>query len=313
MTDPFTVRVAGGGTRSFDRGAIVVQVQQRGVSPDTVHSVVQRVAELDHVDIVAVSGGMTPSGPDLGSRGSEILPKPDIALITGTGGASRYSGTSAYDAGEVWHLLAERMNMPVSLVDVTTVDDVDMDRYSAVILAGGDMSDLPADVMKPWVENGGTLITLQDAAEWAVENDLVDLERRELDVDSLVSGTSYANLSNAYGAQGIGGTIFGVNLDNTHPVAYGYSSEEAIFRVGTGFYEPSDTPGASVGTYTTPARLSGYISDDQAAVAAGAASIEAHNVGEGNVVMFMDNPNFRAFWYGTNGLMLNAILFAEIY
>jgi len=27
----------------------------------------------------------------------------------------------------------------------------------------------------------------------------------------------------------------------------------------------------------------------------------------------MDNPNFRAFWYGTNGLMLNAIFFSEIY
>ncbi|NBC87630.1 MAG: peptidase M14 [Bacteroidetes bacterium] len=313
MTDPFTARIPGGGTRSFDRGAIVIQVQQRGVAADSVHAVVRRIAAEDHVDVVAVAGGMTPSGPDLGSRGSEILPKPEIALITGTGGASRYSGTNPYDAGEVWHLLNERMHMPVSLVDVTTVDDVDMDEYTTVILAGGDFEDLPAETISTWVRDGGTLITLQDAASWPVDAELVTMEEREVDVDSLVRGTSYADLQNAYGAQGIGGSIFEVELDSTHPVAYGYSSSEAIFRVGTGFYEPSKEPGVSVGTYATPARISGYISEEQAEAADGAASIEAHNVGRGNVVMFMDNPNFRAFWYGSNGLFLNAIVFSEFF
>jgi len=26
----------------------------------------------------------------------------------------------------------------------------------------------------------------------------------------------------------------------------------------------------------------------------------------------MDNPNFRAFWYGTNGLFLNAVHLGQI-
>ncbi|WP_245846046.1 M14 family metallopeptidase [Longibacter salinarum] len=312
MTDPFSVQVAGGGTRSFDRGAIVIQVQQRGVSPDSVHRAVADIAETDHVDIVAVAGGMTPSGPDLGSRGSEILPKPKVALITGTGGSSRYSGASAYDAGEVWHLLSERMHVPVSMIDVGSVENVDMDEYTTVVLAGGDYSGLPKEAMSTWVQDGGTLITLQDAAEWPIEAELVTMEKREVDVDSLVRGTSYADLQNAYGAQGIGGSIFEVELDSTHPVAYGYSDTEAVFRVGTGFYEPSKKPGVNVGTYATPARISGYISEEQAEAANGAASIEAHDVVRGNVVMFMDNPNFRAFWYGTNGLFLNAIFFSEL-
>mgnify|MGYP006423373311 CR=1 FL=1 len=313
MTDPFTATVAGGGTRSFERGAIVVQVQQRGVTPDSVHNVVRRAAEMDHVEMVAVSSGLTPDGPDLGSRGSEILPKPDIALITGTGGGSRYSGASAYDAGEVWHLLSERMKVPVSMIDVTSVDNVDMDRYSTMILAGGDFSSLPKEEVSSWVRNGGTLITLESAAGWPINAELVEMEEREIDVDSLVRGTDYADLPNAYGAQGIGGSIFEVELDTTHPIAYGYSNTEAVFRVGTGFYEPTKEPGISVGRYATPARISGYISEEQAEVAGGAASIEAHRVGSGHVVMLMDNPNFRAFWYGTNGLMLNAIFFSEIY
>jgi hypothetical protein len=312
MTDPLTARV-NGGTQSFDRGAIVVQVQQRGVSPDTIHSVVQRIASRDYVNVYAVDQGMTPQGPDLGSRNSSILEPPEVAIVTGTGGGSRYGGTSAYNAGEVWHLLSERMDVPVSLVDMSSIQYADLDRYNTMVLAGGSFSDLPEEKVADWVRSGGTLIGVEDAVEWPIEHGLVDLEERALDVDSLVQDQSYANLPDAYGAQGIGGSIFETKLDPTHPVAYGYDETVPVFRVGTGFYDPSDEPGASVGTYDAESpRLSGYLSDDQREQAQGAASIEAHEVGGGEVILFMDNPNFRAFWYGTNGLFLNAVYLGQI-
>jgi hypothetical protein len=311
MTDPFTARV-NGSRQSFGRGAIVIRVQQRGVSPDSVHTVVRRIAEQDYVNVYAVDQGLTPSGPDLGSTGSEILEPPKAAILTGTGGGSRYGGASSYNAGEVWHLLSERMNVPVSLLNISDVSYADLDRYNTMILAGGDYDDLPTDKVTEWVESGGTLIGIEDGVEWPIEQELVDLEERSVDVDSLVRGKDYADLPEAYGAQGIGGSIFEATVDNTHPVAYGYDETVPVFRVGTGFYDPSDEPGASVATYDETPRLSGYLSDDQEEVAAGAASIEAHEVGGGQVVLFMDNPNFRAFWYGTNGLFLNAVHFGQV-
>jgi hypothetical protein len=36
------------------------------------------------------------------------------------------------------------------------------------------------------------------------------------------------------------------------------------------------------------------------------------NLGKGKVTVFTDNTNFRAFWYGTNKLMMNAIFFANL-
>ena len=313
MTEPFTARV-GDQTQSFDRGGIVIQVQQRGVHPDTVHAVVERIAAQDHVTVYATERGLTPSGPDLGSRGSEILEEPEIALLTGTGGTSRYGGSSAYNAGEVWHLLNERMHVPVSLLDISDVGRADLDAYNTMILAGGSYNGLPTDAVQEWVQNGGTLIAIEDAVEWPIEQDMVDLEEKEVNVDSLLQGTRYADLPNAYGAQGIGGSIFEAHVDPTHPIAYGYDESVPVFRVGTGFYEPSTQPGVSVATYDEESpRLSGYLSEEQMEVAQGAASIEAHRVGGGNVVLFMDNPNFRAFWYGTNGLFLNAILFRDLY
>jgi len=34
-------------------------------------------------------------------------------------------------------------------------------------------------------------------------------------------------------------------------------------------------------------------------------------LGKGKVIVFTDNTNFRAFWYGTNKLLMNAIFFGK--
>ena len=32
----------------------------------------------------------------------------------------------------------------------------------------------------------------------------------------------------------------------------------------------------------------------------------------GRIISLVDNPNFRAFWYGTNKLFLNSIFFGQL-
>lgn len=313
MTDPFTVQM-GGTSHAFDRGAIVIPVTQHDVPSDTVQAVVQRVVDQDHVRVYAANTGLTPSGPDLGSRGSEVLPQPTIALITGTGSGSRYGGTSAYNTGEVWHLLSERFGIPVTLLDLSDVSYADLGWYNTMVLAGGSFDDLPADKIESWVRDGGRLIALEDATEWPIETEMVPLEAKEANLDSLFQDTPYDQLSDAYGAQQIGGSIFQAELDVTHPLAYGYDESVPVFRVGNDFYAPSTRPGATIATYSeTQPRLSGYVSEEMENMARGSVSIEAHDVGSGSVILMMDNPNFRAFWWGTNGLFLNAVFFGSVF
>jgi hypothetical protein len=269
--------------------------------------------------IYAAATGMTPEGPDLGSRGSAVLTKPEVALLTGTKGSSRYSGVTGYDVGEAWHLMAERFQIPVTLLDMSLIDGADLSRYTTLVMAGGRYGDLPEDKIAAWVRDGGTLVTLENAAAWPVACGLVEMEEKERpDLDSLFQDLDYSQLSAAYGAQGIGGSIFEAELDATHPLAFGYAEpgattvEVPVFRTGTTFYAPSESPATSIGTYDAEApRLSGYVSEEMEEVAKGAAAVETHRVGRGRVVMLMDNPNFRAFWYGTNGLFLNAVFFGD--
>lgn len=299
MSDPFSAPTPQGAV-AFARGAVVIPVVQADVDAETVHRVVAEAAREDHVVFYAVTGGLTPEGPDLGSRGQTVLEKPRIALLTGP-------GTDSNNAGEAWHLLSERFRLPVSLLDVSDVGGADLRRYNVIVMAGGSYGGLPADALKGWVRGGGRVVGIEGGASWLVRNGLAELEAKDVDLDSLFTDVPYAALPDAFGAQQIGGAILEARLDPTHPLAYGYGARLPIFRSGTTFFKPPKAPGTAVGVYTGQPLLSGYLSSVRRRQAEGAAALVAQRYGRGRVILMADNPNFRAFWYGTNGLFLNAL------
>ncbi|HZW60089.1 MAG TPA: hypothetical protein VFE85_07335 [Woeseiaceae bacterium] len=72
-------------------------------------------------------------------------------------------------------------------------------------------------------------------------------------------------------------------------------------------------PYASVITYATPPLLSGYASAGNRQALEGSAALIAERKGEGSVILFADDPNFRATWYGTNKLFMNALFFSTAF
>ncbi|MBL4642143.1 MAG: hypothetical protein JKY44_00990, partial [Flavobacteriaceae bacterium] len=57
--------------------------------------------------------------------------------------------------------------------------------------------------------------------------------------------------------------------------------------------------------------LAGYISEENLALLKNTVPFQIQRNGRGKVVVFTDNTNFRAFWYGTNKLLMNAIFFSS--
>jgi len=58
--------------------------------------------------------------------------------------------------------------------------------------------------------------------------------------------------------------------------------------------------------------MAGYVPKKMKPFVAGSASVAVTGVGQGRIVCFLDNPCFRAFWYGTDKLMANAVFFGNI-
>ncbi len=289
-------------------GTLLVPVNQQdlgGVPADVIHEAMQTAVQQDHLRIFAVNTGLTEQGPDLGTRRSaQLLQRPEIALVTG-------EGTTSYNAGEVWHLLSERFEIPVSLVDADNLRASNLSRYNTLVLAGGSYGKLSAEAVQEWVRGGGRLIAVGSGADWAISENLLDLKSRTFNLDKVVGDRPFAELADARGAHQIGGVIFEVELDTTHPLAFGYGKRATVFRNHSRFYDVPSKAGLTVGKYAENPLVSGYISAERLEQAPGAAAVVASRVGSGKVVLIMDNPNFRAFWYGTNGLFLNSIFLSD--
>lgn len=306
---PFEM-VAGGQQRVFDYGTIMVPVGPQASDSDEIYALLQKAAQNDALTIYAVSSGLTSSGIDFGSNTFEHLEKPNVAIISG-------EGTSSYEVGEVWHLLDQRYNMTPSLLSIEQLEDADVSRYNVIVMTSGwgsDFSKQSIEKIKRWLRDGNTLVTTRNATQWADEAGLADLSFVEAKEDSTRETVtkSYAEMDAARGAQYIGGAIFNARLDLTHPIGYGFDSENMhIFRNSTLFLKKPENPYAIPLVYTEDPLAAGYISEENLEQLGGTAGIVVSGYGSGKVISFIDNPNFRAFWYGTNKLFANAIFFGQ--
>lgn len=300
------------GKRKFDYGTIMIPTGIQKEKADTLQKILDIITRDDAIRVYTLTTGLSFEGIDLGSAGFEAVPMPRIMLVVGT-------GVSSTDAGEVWHLLDYRFNMEVSLVETQALGRTDLNRYTVIAMTSGSYASIDSAgtaAIKRWVENGGTLIAMEQAAEWAVNNRIATARFRRLEPgkrDSVVVRRPYVEESRYSGAMNLDGAIFEVMGDRTHPLLFGYDEDRfSIFRANAIFMEPSRNPYATPLVYTRTPLLSGYIHRDLEPLVRNSAAIIVSSLRSGRVILMTDNPNFRAFWYGTNRLFLNSIFFGSI-
>jgi hypothetical protein len=165
--------------------------------------------------------------------------------------------------------------------------------------------------LKVWVRNGGTLIGYRNAARWLSKEKFISLDFKKRKNDT-INGISFEDKSLQSGAQVIGGAIFEAKIDRSHPINFGYKNDKiALFRNTTLFIKPDKKSYNNPIQYTSSPLLSGYISKENSALIQNTVPFKAQRMGKGRVLVFTDNTNFRAFWYGTNKLFMNAIFFGD--
>lgn len=307
LAKPSTVTTPDG-TKEFSYGSILVALGPQDVSTDEIHSTVQTIAEEDGIDVYNVTTGLAVGGIDLGSPNAEVLEKPSIAIIAG-------EGISSYEAGEIWHLLDQRYKIPLTMLEKDDLESADLNRYNRIVMVDGGYGDLTEETvteLKRWVRNGGTLILQRDAVDWGISQELVALSTKESEEFQYGKDLNYTDIQRARGAQLIGGTIFNATLDITHPLGYGYNNEKIqIFRSSSTFYEMPENHFAAPVSLTDDPLASGYISARNLELVKNTPSVVVDRHGSGRIISFIDNQNFRAFWFGTNKLFANALFFGD--
>ncbi len=297
-----------GENKNFGYGSIIISVQQQKVDADILYNIISKASVAANIKVHTVSTGFSNSGIDLGSNYIKTLKKPEAAMIIG-------NGVAASEAGEIWHLLDQRLHMPITKIDILNFSRVRLERYNTLVMVSGAYNFLDknsVDKIKAWVQNGNTLITIKSGADWAIKNGFTKF-KLAVDSSTTKGRLDYDKASDMEGAKALGGSIFSIDLDTTHPIGYGFSKRKvSVYKNNSTFFQNSISAYNTIAQYTNTPLVGGYLHPNSLKMIKNSPSILVGAEGSGRVILFADEPNFRGTWYGTNKLFLNALFLGSI-
>ncbi len=287
----------------FSAGSIVVLSDRQPVDETTLLAQMNNLgAELP---VSIISNGLSSGGPDLGSSNFPTLRTPKVLMLTG-------QGVNPESAGEIWHLLDTRYGMTVTMVESDRLAQVNLSGYNVLILPDGNFSAASTEKIRGFMTDGGTVIAIGGALRWLKTAGLAALEFRNSSFD-LAGRRPYEQIDEDHGARRMPGAIFEAEIDRSNPICFGYEFPHIpVFLNDTIFVETTKNPYATPVVLTKDPLLAGYIHQKQKPLASNAAAVAVCGVGKGRAICFAGDPNFRAFWYGTNRLFANAIFFGNL-
>jgi hypothetical protein len=297
-----------GENKHFGFGSIIISVQQQKIGADELYNIISKASLAANIKVHTVATGFSNSGIDLGSNYVKTLKKPEAAMIIGT-------GVAASEAGEIWHLLDQRLHMPITKIDILNFSRVRLERYNTLVMVSGAYNFLDknsVDKIKAWVQNGNTLITIKSGADWAIKNGFTKF-KLAVDSSTTKGRFDYDRASDMEGAKALGGSIFSIDLDTTHPIGYGFSKRKvSVYKNNATYFQNSTSAYSTIAQYTNTPLVGGYLHPNSLKMIKNSPSILVGAEGSGRVILFADEPNFRGTWYGTNKLFLNALFLGSI-
>ena len=295
---------------NFDYGTYMVSVQNQSLNSDELYNLLVDVSSRTGINIKSQSTGIT-EGIDLGSNNFEIVKEPKIGLIVG-------EGVRSYDAGEIWHLLDTRFNIPITKLDVSDLGYIDLSRYTHIILpdysegyqyqsTGGNIN---KNQINDYIEDGGNLIAYRNSVKWVSSNlSEIDFHTNEITADDV----TFSERQSFFGAQQTGGAIFNSIIDKSHPVNFGIESNSLpLFRNSNVYMTKSEQSFNNPIVYSSSPLMSGYISEENLSLLKKSTPFKVIRSGKGKILLMTDNTNFRAFWFGTNRILLNMLFHSNI-
>ncbi|MGB4842942.1 MAG: zinc carboxypeptidase, partial [Ferruginibacter sp.] len=295
-------------SKSFQKGTIIVLKRS---NEDKLQQFVN-LAQAYNATVTEVSGGFMDTGFDFGSEKVHLIKKPTVALLTGR-------GVNPNAAGEVWHLFDQQLNYPISLYNADEINSSILKNIDVLILPSGRYKffsdkDAAAD-LKNWVQQGGKIIALDNAvaqiakAEWGIKAKKDDDDEKK---DDKKNANTYADLKRYENRERDGianytpGAIYKVELDNSHPLAFGYGNNYFSLKLGSDLYEFMKG-GWNVGIIKKENQTSGFVGNMAQEKIKDGTVIGVQPMGEGNVIFFADDPIFRNFWENGKMMLANAV------
>lgn len=292
------------GSANFPNGAFIVRVA--GNDADVHGKLVARVRETQ-VAVHPLATALVDAGTDLGSNSVVPVRAPKVLLVGG-------NGVNGNSFGFTWYTFEQRLGYQATTVNASFLAGRGIEEFDVIVLPsvqGGafesQLGESGKARLQQWVRDGGVLITLQGATNWlASERSGLSRWRVRPDTGRGPGGEGAPLPVNIPGA--IARTV----VDPLSPLMAGVLDREIAVLVsgGTVLQAPRDLrPGERVLRFPAESevRLAGYFWPEGAARIAGSAYLFTERVGQGRVIGFRDDPNFRDLWRGLLPVFANAV------
>jgi len=295
--------------KSFAKGTVIVL---RKGNEDKLQQFAD-MAQTFNAAVTPVGGGFMDTGFDFGSEKVKLIKMPVVALATG-------KGVNPNAAGEVWHLFEQQLNYPISLMNADEIDGSALKNIDVLILPDGSFpflkdKDAAAEI-KMWVQQGGKIIALENAAsqiakaDWGLKIKKTDEDEKK---DDKKEGKDMYNVLKRYEnrerdgiVNNIPGAIYKVEIDNSHPLAFGYNDNYYSLKLNADMYEFMKD-GWNVGVIKKENQAAGFVGSVTREKIKDGTVIGVMPMGSGSVVFFADDPIFRNFWENGKLLIANAV------
>lgn len=308
-SEEFIIRTQSGDQR-YAAGAVMIPMGLH--QPEQLEHYISEGASALGVNVAAALTGHTSVGPDLGSAKFIKLTQPRVLIVGG-------QGTNVYEVGEIWHHFDTRVGLPVSIVDMSQLGQVDLTDYSHVIMASGRYGDLSASVveqLQSWLRRGGTLVAQKAALRFVEQHELANihvLSANYIDNAFSTGGLKYADRAKLASQKRVAGAVFEVQIDDTHPLFFGLPSRNLpVFKTSSMLVEGDDSPFSDLGVYTNSPLMAGFASTEIQRLTGNKLAMNVSRYGRGKVISLVDNMVFRGYWRGTDKVLTNAVMLSPM-
>lgn len=308
---PFTIQ-----GKSFDRGSIVITRRTNEKFGNRFDQLIRDYAKSFERNITAVTTGFADSGMDLGSGDVARLKAPNVALLGG-------EQTSSLSFGETWHFFEQQIDYPVTVIGTDYFNRVDLSEYDVLIVPNGWYSMFGESTLaslNEWVSDGGKLILIgyalnafKDQKGFGLKVYGSDKEKKEANQEPTEEEMllDYEKEERDRLSSSIFGAIFKIKLDDTHPLAYGYSDDYFTLKTSSSryaFLERGGNVGVLKGNAQPVSGFAGYRATEKLE---DSLVFGVEDKGAGQVIYMVDNPLFRAFWENGKLLFSNAVFVVD--
>jgi len=288
----------------FPKGTLVILRGDNQNTPEF-EKIVHQTAQKYNRQLTFTTTGFADNYPDLGSPEIQLIKSSRVAVLS-------EKGISPTGFGNIWYFMEQQLDYPITVIGTDYFDEINLRKYDILILPEIHhfANHAHLNKIKEWVKGGGKLITLGSSCQIGSSFGLEILPKDEEDSDQKTKWKfpKYEAQEREELVNSVAGAIFKVEIDNSHPLAYGYDNEYFTLKTSSKSYQFL-AHGWNVGVLRENAWIDGFVGYKLKSKLSNTSVFATEKVGKGTVIYFVDNPIFRASWQNGRLLLANALFF----